>query len=70
MVKAVINSQSFYFRIIILLFIIFCFGYLFPISTAHAQIRTITGTITKVTDGDSIHLTTAEKTILKVRLYG
>lgn len=41
-----------------------------PISTSHAQIRTITGTVTKVIDGDSIHITTQEQTKLKIRLYG
>jgi len=39
-------------------------------STSHATIRTVTGTVTKVSDGDTIHLTTPEQTILKVRLYG
>jgi len=33
-------------------------------------IRTITGTVTKVSDGDTIHITTPEQTKLKVRLYG
>lgn len=31
--------------------------------------RTVTGTVTKVSDGDTIHLTTPEQTKLKVRLY-
>jgi len=35
-----------------------------------STIRTVTGTVTKVSDGDTIHLTTPEQTILKVRLYG
>ena len=35
-----------------------------------AFIRTVTGTVTKISDGDTIHLTTPEQTILKVRLYG
>ncbi len=39
-----------------------------PVS--HAAIRTVTGTVTKVSDGDSIQITTAEQTKLKVRLYG
>ncbi len=39
-----------------------------PIS--HAAIRTVTGTVTKVSDGDSIQITTPEQTKLKVRLYG
>ena len=38
--------------------------------SSHAVIRTVTGTVTKVSDGDTIHLTTPEQTILKVRLYG
>ena len=39
-----------------------------PIS--HAAIRIVAGTVTRVTDGDSIQITTAEQTKLKVRLYG
>ena len=39
-----------------------------PIS--HAVIRIVTGTVTKVSDGDSIQITTAEQSKLKVRLYG
>ena len=38
--------------------------------SSHAAIRTVTGTVTKVSDGDTIHLTTQEQTVLKVRLYG
>jgi len=41
-----------------------------PIISSHAAIRTVTGTVTKVSDGDTIHLTTPEQTKLKVRLYG
>jgi len=39
---------------------------------AYAQTarRTITGTVTYITDGDTIHVVTAEQTKLKVRLYG
>ncbi len=40
------------------------------ISVFHAAIRTVTGTVTKVSDGDTIHITTPEQTKLKVRLYG
>ena len=40
------------------------------VPTPHAAIRTVTGTVTKISDGDTIHLTTPEQTILKVRLYG
>ena len=37
---------------------------------AREPIRTVTGTVTKVSDGDTIHVTTPEKTKLTVRLYG
>lgn len=39
-------------------------------SFAREPIRTVTGTVTKVSDGDTIHVTTLEKTKLTVRLYG
>ncbi len=39
-------------------------------SFAREPIRTVTGTVTKVSDGDTIHVTTPEKTKLTVRLYG
>lgn len=32
--------------------------------------RSVTGIVTKVSDGDTVHLTTPEQTKLKVRLYG
>jgi len=37
---------------------------------SYASIRTVFGTVTKVSDGDTIQLTTPEQTKLKVRLYG
>lgn len=40
------------------------------LDSASEPIRTVTGTITKVSDGDTIQLTTPEQTKLKVRLYG
>lgn len=40
------------------------------IAHGQAPIRTVAGTVTKVSDGDTIHLATPEQTILKVRLYG
>jgi micrococcal nuclease len=39
-------------------------------SFAREPIRTINGTVTKVSDGDTIHVTTPEQTKLRVRLYG
>lgn len=38
--------------------------------TCHAVMRTVAGTVTKVSDGDTIHVRTPEQTKLKVRLYG
>ena len=43
---------------------------LISFSFAREPIRTVTGTVTKVSDGDTIHVTTPEKTKLTVRLYG
>jgi len=37
---------------------------------SHAAIRTVTGTVTKVSDGDTIQVVTPEQTKLKIRLYG
>jgi micrococcal nuclease len=37
---------------------------------AREPIRTVNGTVTKVSDGDTIHVTTPERTKLTVRLYG
>ena len=39
-------------------------------SFAREPIRTVTGTVTKVSDGDTIQVTTPEQTKLRVRLYG
>jgi endonuclease YncB( thermonuclease family) len=40
------------------------------IAFARNTIRTVTGTVTKVSDGDTITVHTSEETKLKVRLYG
>jgi micrococcal nuclease len=40
------------------------------LSFAREPIRTVTGTVTKVSDGDTIQVTTPERTKLRVRLYG
>jgi len=59
------NINKIIFPILISISIIFI-----NTSFISASIRTVTGTVTKVSDGDTIHLTTPEQTILKVRLYG
>jgi micrococcal nuclease len=45
---------------------------IFLCSPAFAKdpIRTVTGKVTKISDGDTIHVTTPEQTRLTVRLYG
>jgi len=40
------------------------------LSFAREPIRTVTGKVTKVSDGDTIQVTTPEQTKLRVRLYG
>lgn len=44
--------------------------HLITIPVGHSTIRTVTGTVIKVSDGDSIQVSTPEQTKLKVRLYG
>ena len=56
--------------VIIFLLLVLLLGTLIALPDSQAVIRTVTGTVTKVSDGDSIHLTTPEQTKLKVRLYG
>lgn len=37
---------------------------------SHATIRTVEGTVSKVSDGDTVQVITPEGTKLKIRLYG
>jgi endonuclease YncB( thermonuclease family) len=53
-----------------LLFLIAGLTTFLNIPFCHSSIRAVTGTVTKVSDGDTIHLTTPEQTKLRVRLYG
>ncbi len=46
------------------------FFLLTSLSLAREPIRTVTGAVTKVSDGDTIQVTTSEKTKLRVRIYG
>ena len=64
------RSKIFLFRTFILLFFIIGLTTFLTIPVSNAAIRTVTGTVTKVSDGDTIHVTTPEKTKLTVRLYG
>ena len=64
------RSKIFLYKTLLSLFIILVLTAFINISVSQAVIRTVTGTVTKVTDGDTIHVTTPEGTKLKVRLYG
>lgn len=55
-------------RLWLLAFMLVC---LLPVSTlAKEPIRTIHGTVTKVIDGDTVHITDQHGTRIKIRLYG
>ena len=64
------SLKTLYFNTFISLLLIASLTIFVNTPISHAAIRTVTGTVTKVTDGDSIQVTTAEQTKLKVRLYG
>lgn len=59
-----------YNKSFLLLFLISVLTTLLLIHQSHAESQIRTGTVTKVTDGDSIQITTPEQTKLKIRLYG
>ena len=58
------------FRTFLLVFLVPALAIFLNIPVSLAAIRTVTGIVTKVSDGDTIHLTTQEQTKLRVRLYG
>ena len=64
------RPKTFLLKIFIILFLIVVLTALLNTLSAHAAIRTVTGTVTKVSDGDTIHVRTPEGTKLRVRLYG
>jgi micrococcal nuclease len=67
-------NQSLQKNILKILFLFIFIGLttllLTSLSFAREPIRTVTGTVTKVSDGDTIHVTTENRTKLRVRLYG
>lgn len=63
-------SKAFFIKTLIFIFLISVLTIFMNIPVSYATIRTVTGTVTKISDGDTIHLITPEQTILKVRLYG
>lgn len=64
------HSKIYLIKIILLIILLSTLTTFTNITLSQAAIRTVTGTVTKVSDGDTIHLTTPEQTKLKVRLYG
>lgn len=66
----IMHSKNIPFRAFLFLFLIPALTSFLMIPASNATIRTVTGIVTKVSDGDTIHLTTPEQTKLKVRLYG
>lgn len=64
------HSRIFLSKTIFLLFLIAGLTTFINIPVSNAAIRTLTGTVSKVSDGDTIHVTTSEQTKLRVRLYG
>jgi endonuclease YncB( thermonuclease family) len=62
------NSKQFRFRIILFLFLISLLTAFVNNSIAHAAMRTVHGTVAKVSDGDTVQIITPEYTKLKVRL--
>ncbi|OPY15081.1 MAG: Thermonuclease precursor [Syntrophus sp. PtaB.Bin075] len=48
----------------------FLFSILLLSPPSYAVIRTVEGTVSKISDGDTLHVATPEGTKLKVRLYG
>jgi len=64
------RSKTFYLKTFIFIILALTIFTTIAVFVSHAAIRTITGTVTKVSDGDSIQVTTPEQTNIKVRLYG
>lgn len=64
------RSKIILLRTYLFLFLISALTISINVPVSQAAIRTVTGTVTKVSDGDTVHITTPEQTKLKVRLYG
>jgi endonuclease YncB( thermonuclease family) len=64
------HSKIFFFKTFLLIFLISVLTTFINVPISQANIRTVNGTVTKVSDGDTIHVTTPEQTKLRVRLYG
>lgn len=64
------HSKTFQVRIILFVFLLAGLLAFIDIPASQADIRLVTGTVTKISDGDTFQLTTPEQTILKIRLYG
>ena len=62
------HSKIFIFKTAILLFLVAGFTSLINACPAHAAMHTVTGTVSKVSDGDTVRVTTLAQTRLKVLL--
>ena len=58
--------RNFHISVVLIIFTLL----LFNAAPSPAIIRTLTGIVTKVADGDTIHVLTSEQTRLKIRMYG
>ena len=64
------RSLKKYFPVLSISFCILAFTIFLPLKEVFPLIRTAEGTVSEVTDGDTIKLETKEGTKLKIRLYG
>ena len=64
------RPSPFHLKIIPVLILVAGLASYFIPTAVPAAIRTVTGKVTKVTDGDTIRVMTPEQTVLKIRFYG
>jgi endonuclease YncB( thermonuclease family) len=62
--------NTLHFRTLLILYIIPVLAVFTSIHDTHAVMHTVAGTVTQVSDGDSIQIVTPEQAKLKVRLHG
>ena len=64
------RTRTFFNKTFVLLLLAALLAALASAAPSHAAMRTVTGTVTKISDGDTIQVVTPEQTKLKIRLYG
>ena len=70
MITVLMRTRTFSTKTFVALFLAVLLAAFTITAPSHAAVRTVNGTVTKVSDGDTIQITTPEQTKLKVRLYG